>query len=165
MVQAQQDPARLDELFALLRQPDLPNWQQVEEEIWVEWSQSGSPSIDLLLERGRRALVAQDLDTAIEHFSALIDHAPGFAEGYNARATAYFEADRLGLSLRDVEMTLALNPRHFGALTGLALILEQVGDPEDALAAYRMVNAIHPHRPDIKDAIERLETSLGGTAL
>lgn len=109
--------------------------------------------------------MAQDLDTAIEHFSALIDHAPGFAEGYNARATAYFEADRLGLSLRDVEMTLALNPRHFGALTGLALILEQVGDPEDALAAYRMVNAIHPHRPDIKDAIERLETSLGGTAL
>ncbi|MCA8882859.1 MAG: tetratricopeptide repeat protein [Rhodobacteraceae bacterium] len=155
----------MDDLFVQLHQPDLENWQPVEDEIWVLWSQSGSASADLLLERGRRALNEQDPETAIEHLSALIDHAPNFAEGYNARATAYFELQRLGLSLHDVEATLALNPRHFGALTGLALILEQLGDSRRALSAYRAVNAIHPHRPDVKDAIERLEASLSDTAL
>ena len=60
---------------------------------------------------------------AIEHFTALIDHAPDFAEGYNARATAFFQTGQFGQSLADIQQTLALNPRHFGAISGLALIL------------------------------------------
>lgn len=159
------DDSRLETLFEMLADPGLQNWQQVEEEIWGIWSRSGSDTADLLLERGRQALASDDNDAAIDHFSALIDHAPNFAEGYNARATAYYQAELFGPSLRDVEATLALNPRHFGAITGLALILEQLGDTSRALAAYRMVNAIHPHRPDVKDAIERLEASSGESAL
>ena len=82
--------------------------------------------MDLLLQRGQEAMEAGDLDAAIEHFTALTDHAPDFAEGWNARATAFFQDERYGPALADIERTLALNPDHFGALMGLAMILEQL---------------------------------------
>ena len=71
----------------------------------------------------------QGAKLAIEHFTALVDHAPEFAEGYNARATAYFQNGQYGPSLEDIRQTLMLNPRHFGAMSGLALILEELGRP------------------------------------
>lgn len=162
---AAQNSARLDELYELLKSPDLPNWQIVEDEIWTEWSKSGSPSADLLLKRGQDAMDANDLEAAIEHFTALIDHAPDFAEGYNARATAYFHAGLFGPSLADIKSTLALNPKHFGALAGLAAIMEATGRPQMALKAYRAAAAIHPHEPDLKDALKRMEILEGGETL
>lgn len=157
--------ADLDTLFAQLRDPDLPNWQMVEQAIWQAWSSSGSPTADFLLERGRDALEEEDTRAAIDHFTALVDHAPEFAEGYNARATAYYEADLYGPALADIRRALSLNPRHFGAMIGLASILEQVGKPRDALTVFRAVAAIHPHRPDVEDGIERLERETGDSAL
>ena len=155
----------LDELYAELADPGLKGWQQVEQQIWSEWSQSGSPAMDLLLDRGRTAMEAGDWQAAIEHLTALTDHAPDFAEGWNARATAYYHAGQYGPSLADIRRALVLDPRHFGAISGLALILEELGHPEDALKAYREVLAIHPHRPNLKETIERLEKEVGGTAL
>ncbi|MEM1129373.1 MAG: hypothetical protein AAGH83_02525 [Pseudomonadota bacterium] len=157
--------ADLDELYSQLRDPDTRDWESVEDQIWSEWSKSGSPSFDLLLERGREALEAGDTDAAIEHLTALTDHAPDFAEGWNARATAYFNAEMYGPSLSDIERTLALNPNHFAAVAGMAMILDDIGYPRDALSAYRAAAAIHPHRPDIKDAMERLEQELAGQDL
>ena len=157
--------SELDTLFEELGATDTENWKAVEEKIWREWSRSGSPAMDLLLERGREAMAENDLSTAIEHFTALTDHAPEFAEGYNARATAYFQADLYGPSMRDIEMTLALNPRHFGALSGLGMILERLELYEDALTAYQAVVSIHPHRPDVQEAVSRLESRLDGTDL
>lgn len=162
---ADQEQDRLDGLFAELQQPDLPNWEAVEAQIWDAWSRSGSPAMDLLLQRGREALESEDLGAAIEHLTALTDYAPDFAEGWNARATAFFQADELGLSLADIERTLALNPRHFGALGGLAAILEMLDQPRAALSAYRAAHTIHPHRPNVEDAIERLERELGDAEL
>lgn len=153
---------RLDELFAELSQPEQMGWKRIEDAIWIEWSRSGSPAMDLLLKQGRAALEAQDYDLAIEHLTALTDHAPDFAEGWNARATAFFQLDMYGLALEDIRRTLKLNPRHFAALTGLAVILEQMGDEKGALEAYRRVRAIHPHRPNVKEAIDRLELSVLG---
>ncbi|TDL91256.1 tetratricopeptide repeat protein [Meridianimarinicoccus aquatilis] len=152
-------------LLDKLRDPDLTNWEEVEQSIWQRWSESGSPTADLLLERGRKAMESEDWPLAIDHLTALIDHVPDFAEGYNARATAYYQADLLGPAMNDIEATLALNPDHFGALMGLGLILEKVGLDEGALSAYRAVAAIHPHRPNLKDAIERLERNLGDATL
>lgn len=157
--------ADLDALFRDLAREDLQDWQSVETEILREWSRSGSPAMDLLLERGRRAMEAGDLTAAIEHFTALTDHAPDFAEGWNARATAYFHAGLFGPSLADIQRTLTLEPRHFGALSGLGLILESTGREERALEAWRMAHAIHPHSPGINDAIERLERQVSGTDL
>lgn len=156
---------KLDELYAELQNPDLPNWEAVEAQIWDEWSRSGSPAMDLLLTRGRAALEAEDPEAAIEHFSALTDHAPDFAEGWNARATAFYQLEEFGLSLADIERTLVLNPRHFGALGGLASILEQINQPRAALSAYRAAHTIHPHRPNVEEAIERLERQLGDAEL
>ncbi|WP_240804293.1 tetratricopeptide repeat protein [Qingshengfaniella alkalisoli] len=155
----------LDTLFDQLRDPRTQDWEAVEEQIWSEWSDSGSPSVDLLLERGRAALEAGDTTTAIEHFTALTDHAPDFAEGWNGRAMAFYAEEKLGPAMSDLERVLALNPRHFGAMTGLAQILVQLGYEKEAISVYRAVHAIHPHQPDIKDALERLEQAHGGSAL
>lgn len=156
------DEAKLDELYAELAQPDLKDWEKVERQIWREWSRSGSASMDLLLRRGRTAMEKGDFSKAIAHFTALTDHAPDFAEGWNARATAFFNAEEYGLSIADIQRTLALNPRHFGALQGLGRILEELDQQENALAAYKAAAAIHPHREGLKDAIERLERTVSG---
>jgi tetratricopeptide (TPR) repeat protein len=154
---AQDRQAQLDNLFSQLQTADSSNWEALEGEIWELWSRSGSDAMDLLLQRGQSAIEAGDLDRAVAHLSALTDHAPGFAEGWNARATAFYLQGHLGLSLDDIARTLALEPRHFGALTGLGLILEELGDDALALDAYRHALAIHPHSDDIKGALTRLE--------
>ena len=159
------DDAELEALLEGLRGDDPAAAAQIESRIYDIWSKSGSPSMDLLLDRGRTALAEGDTKLAIEHFTALIDHAPDFAEGYNARATAFFQAGQFGLSLADIQKALGLNPRHFGAISGLALILEELGQPEDALEAWREVRALHPHRDGLDDAILRLERSVEGENL
>ena len=159
------DDARLDTLFAQLQTATDEEAGQITTSIWLEWSKSGSPAMDLLIRRGRDAMNMGQPGLAIEHLTALIDHAPDFAEGYNARATAYFQTGDLGPSVADIAKTLTLNPRHFGALSGLAMIFEQLDEPEKALEAYRAALAINPHLPDVKAAVKRLETSVGGQEL
>ncbi len=157
--------ATLDELFAALRAPGDTPWEAIEDQIWEQWSQSGSAALDLLLERGREAIADGDPEAAIEHLTALVENAPEFAEGWSARATAYFHADLLGPALADIAHVLALEPRHFGAIAGLGRILEETGDREAALAAFREAVAIHPHRPNLREAVRRLEAELQGTSL
>ena len=155
----------LDDLFIELQTPDSEDWQAVEKRIWKEWSNSGSDSMDLLLERGRQAIRDGDLEKAAEHLTALTDHAPEFAEGWNARATVFFLMEEYGLSVADIETTLSLNPRHFGALAGLGMIYERVDKPEIALRAYEQALAVHPYRPDVIEAIKRLKEATQGTSL
>ncbi len=159
------DEAELEALFEGLKTADPAASLQIENRIQEIWSKSGSASMDLLLDRGRDALTEGDNILAIRHFTALIDHAPEFAEGYNGRATAYFNAGRFGLSLEDIRQTLTLNPRHFGAMTGLALILEELGRPDDALAAWREIEKLNPNREGLGDAITRLERQVEGETL
>ncbi|MEP3345548.1 MAG: tetratricopeptide repeat protein [Litoreibacter sp.] len=156
------DEAKLDELYTQLAEPELQDVEAIERKIWAEWSKSGSASMDLLLMRGRRAMEAGDFSKAIEHLTALIDHAPEFAEGWNARATAFFNAEQYGLSIADIQRTLALNPNHFGAMQGLGRIMEELGNDADALTAYKAAAAIHPHREGLKETIERLEKKVSG---
>ena len=159
------DTTRLDTLFEQLKSSKDEEAGQITEAIWLEWSKSGSPAMDLLLQRGRMALAAGQPLEAIGHITALIDHAPDFAEGYNARATAYFQSGDLGPSVSDIARTLTLNPRHFGALAGLGAIFEQLNEPAQALEVYKSALAINPHMADIKESVTRLETLLGGQEL
>lgn len=156
---------RLDALFQELQGADERAAARIEREIWNEWSKSGSAAMDLLLQRGRDAMAAGDTAAAIEHFTALTDHAPEFAEGWNARATAYFQAGEWGPSVNDIAQTLTLNPRHFGALSGLGMIFEQLEQPEKALEAYQAALAIHPRLQGVIEAVERLEAETAGTDL
>ncbi|MCE6967333.1 tetratricopeptide repeat protein [Cereibacter sphaeroides] len=157
--------ASLDDLFTRLKDADAAGAKRIERQIWTEWSKSGSPSADLLLERGRKAMEAGDMTLAIEHLTALVDHAPDFAEGWNARATAFFRAGEFGPSMADIARVLTLNPRHFGALTGLGTMLEEMERRDQALAAYRAALAIHPHLDAVEQAVERLEAKAAGQEL
>ena len=159
------DDMRLDDLFQQLQTATDEEASGISDNIWIEWSKSGSPAMDLLLKRGRDAMNAGLPQVAIGHLTALIDHAPDFAEGYNARATAYFQTGNLGPSVSDIAKTLTLNPRHFGALAGLGMIFEQLDLPEQALEVYKAALAINPHMSDVRDAVARLETAVGGQNL
>jgi tetratricopeptide (TPR) repeat protein len=160
-----EDEARLDTLFAELAEPGREDWERIESDITRIWSRSGSPAMDLLLSRGNAAMEAEDLPTAIEYFSALIDHAPDFAEGWNARATAYYMMGEYSLSIADVQHVLALNPRHFGALAGLAFMMESLGEPDLALEALKAAQALNPNQPNINQAAKRLEQATGDAEL
>ncbi|MGA1635575.1 MAG: tetratricopeptide repeat protein [Gemmobacter sp.] len=149
-------------LLAELADPENRAWRRTERALLARWSLSGSPAMDLLLERGRRAMAEGEFDAAIEHLTALTDHAPDFAEGWNARATAFYMAGQFGPSIADIARTLALNPAHFGALAGLGHIFRALDEPERALAAYRAALAIHPNKPELREAVETLEAALGG---
>jgi len=157
--------AALDDLFDRLIGAEGREAGKIEREIWIEWSKSGSPAMDLLLERGRDAMAAGDPDVALEHLTALTDHAPDFAEGWNARATAYFQTGDYGPSISDIGKVLTLNPRHFGALAGLGMIFEQLDRPEQALEVYRAALAINPHLATVKEAVGRLEKTATGQDL
>ena len=156
---------RLQGLLQDLRKAEPAEAQKIERELQLEWSKSGSASMDLLLKRGRDAMETGDLDAAVEHFSALTDHAPDFAEGWHGRATAFYRQERFGLALADLERTLRLNPDNYGALHGLGVILEQLDQLDLAYEAYSQVLAIHPHHGEVTEALERLEPKVRGKAL
>jgi tetratricopeptide (TPR) repeat protein len=160
-----QDTAKLDGLFDRLKTANAAEAGRIESEIWIEWSKSGSPALDLLLQRGRDALAIGDTVQAIEHFTVIIDTDPTFAEGWNARATAFYQAGDFGPSISDIAHVLQLNPRHFGALSGLAAMLEEAGRPEKALEVYKAALEIHPQMEGVLEAVERLETQATGQEL
>ncbi|MFN3644836.1 MAG: tetratricopeptide repeat protein [Gemmobacter sp.] len=158
-------PDDLPGLLAELARPDHKAWRRTEREILREWSKSGSAAMDLLLQRGRQAMREGDHAAAIAHLTALVDHAPDFAEGWNARATAYFGAGLYGPSVDDIARTLSLNPSHWGALSGLGLILEETGFKPRAIDAYRAALTIHPHLEGIRARLDRLIRETAGQDL
>lgn len=131
--------------------------RRIERDIKSEWSKSGSAAMDLLLRRGEEALENEDTKAAIEHFTALTDHAPDFAEGWHGLAQAYFRAGLFGPALDSLERTLSLNPVQFDAIFGLGALLQDFGDFVRAERAYREVLRLHPHHEEAKDALERLK--------
>ncbi|WP_231388634.1 tetratricopeptide repeat protein [Pseudooceanicola algae] len=137
--------------------------RRIVRELGMIWSRSGSPTMDLLLRQGKDALEAGDLPAAVGHLSALIDHAPDFAEGWHLRAQAFFQQEELGLALSDLENAVALNPRNFQAVYGMALILEQTGRVEAAFAGYSAILAIYPAHEEALAGRDRLARGLGGS--
>lgn len=153
----------MQESFAQLADPDGEGWRIAEADILREWSKSGSAAMDLLLKRGEEALDLGEIDLAIGHLTALTDHAPDFAAGWLARAQAYAAAGKVGPAIDDLAHALRLEPRHFVALTQLGAMLEEIGDEERALKAYRQSLEIHPHQQEAIDAVQRLEDQRQGT--
>ncbi|MEM1386592.1 MAG: tetratricopeptide repeat protein [Pseudomonadota bacterium] len=160
-----QESADVDTMLSELANPETSNWRQLERRIETAWSKSGSASMDLLLQRAQDAMADEEWDTALEHLTALTDHAPDFAEGWHARATVFFHKKLYGPAIDDIGRALALNPNHYNALTGLAVMFEEMGLGPQALEIYRMVQQMHPHRPEIGQALIRLEAAHGGTTL
>ncbi|MDO5646404.1 hypothetical protein [Paracoccus sp. (in: a-proteobacteria)] len=145
-----------EDAYDRLSQPG-EGWRIAESDLLREWSRSGSASMDLLLRRGEQALDDGDIPTAIGHLTALTDHAPDFAAGWQARAAAYAAAGYYGPAAADLARALDLQPRHFAALTQLGAMLEEMNDDDRALTAYRESLKIHPHQQEAIDAVARLE--------
>lgn len=137
----------------------------VEDAIWKRWNQSGSVSVDLLLSRGLEALSKGDYDRSLSFLDEVVDLAPGYPEGWNKRATVHFLREDYENALNDIQTTLALEPRHFGAIGGLALMLEDLGDKEGALDAYRRVLAVYPWLEGAVEAESRLTVEVEGRGI
>jgi tetratricopeptide (TPR) repeat protein len=156
----------LDELLtALAAEADPVEAGRLAQEVAERWSISGSAAMDVLLTRGRAAVEDEDWPRAIAHLTALTDHAPEFAEGWVMRATAFFLSDRYGPAISDIEQALILEPRHWGALTGLGIVMERLGEDDLALRAFREAALIYPAQEEVRAAIARLEARSGGRPL
>ncbi len=160
------EETRLDGLFEQLSEADEKDEaRRVAKEIELELTRSGSASADLLLKRGTDALEAGDVTSAIDHLTALTDHAPDFAEGWHMRAVAYSEAELFGPAMADIERALALEPRHYNAIASLGGVLAQIDRLDMAKEAFELVLAIHPHHQDVSEALEHIEREIGGSEL
>ena len=157
----QRDP-RLDALFARVKATaDEVEAARIDREIWAIWLKSGDDETDRILEQGTIAMASQAWPLALTAFDLVIERHPEFAEGWNKRATLYYLMERYPDSMRDVEKTLALEPRHYGALSGAGLIELQRRNPAEALAWFRKALAVNPHLA-IRDLTDQLETQVKG---
>lgn len=158
-----QNADKIDSLYQRLGQAmDAAQAERIAAELVIERTKSGSPAIDLLYQRGNQSLAQGDTEAAIDHLTALLDHAPDFIPARDARAAAYFLSGQTGPALADLAAVLVAEPRDYEAIIGLAEILEETGHTEQALAAYRQAAAIHPWLEEISTAIERLDQQLAG---
>ena len=161
-VQAQAAPADAA-LFDLLAQKEGDAWMEAEAEILSAWEDTGSEPLNLIQMRGENALDEGDFPTAIGHLTALVDHAPDHAMGYQLRGLAYWLNGNYGPAAYDLSKALELEPKQFLALTQLGAMLEELGDNERAADAFRRSLDIHPNQPDAIDATKRLDAVETGT--
>jgi tetratricopeptide (TPR) repeat protein len=156
----------LDRLFEALKvAPDAESAKYIEGRIWAIWFASGSDTANLLMGRVKTAIEAKDTALALKLLDAVIDIKPDFLEAWNRRATVHFMKKELGPALEDLREVLAREPRHFGALSGLGIILQELGDDKAALEAYRRALAIHPHIERIPDLAKRLVEKVEGRGI
>jgi len=153
----------LDFLFEALKvAPDAESAKAIEERIWAIWLLSNSDTANLLMSRVKAAIESQDLDLAIQLLDAIVAVKPDYVEGWNRRATVYYMKKEYGRSIADIRQVLAREPRHFGAMSGLGLILQDIGDDKHALEVYRRALEVNPHLPKIPDLIKTLTEKVEG---
>jgi tetratricopeptide (TPR) repeat protein len=159
---AQRSPS-LDTLFQALKiAPDVESAKAIENRIWAVWMVSGSDTCNLLMGRAKAAADEKDYDLAIKLLDAVIELKPDYVEGWNRRATVYYLMNDYGHALADIREVLAREPRHFGALAGLGLILQELGDDAHALEAYRRALAINPHLEHVGETVKELREKVEG---
>ena len=153
----------LDRLFEALKvAPDDESAKYIENRIWAIWLASGSDTANLLMGRVKTAMEAKDFELAIRLLNAIIDMRPDFIEAWNRRATLYYMRKDFTRAIGDIREVLAREPRHFGALAGLGIILQEFGDDKRALDAFRRALAIHPHIERVPDMVKRLSDKIDG---
>ena len=137
--------AMLDQLFSeLANSPSAEEGKKYEAAIEQLWLQSGSPSIDILMQRGIDAYNEKKYDRAFYYFNEVVVLDPAYSEGWHKRATVYYVQDNFSRALADIEHVLRIEPRQFLAMGGLALMLEELGDKKGALEVFRRALAVNP---------------------
>lgn len=140
----------LDSLFAeLATTRDPRKAANVRQQIWDIWLHSGSPTVDLIMSRSVDAIEKEQLTHALELLDALVVLAPDFAEAWNKRATVLYYLGEPERSLADIGQTLQKEPRHFGALSGLAMILEDRKEHDKAAIVREKIRVLSPLLPNL----------------
>ena len=153
----------LDKLFEALKiAPSDESAKFVENRIWALWLSSGGDTAGLLMTRVKTAVDAKDFGLAVKLLTAIIDIRPDYVEAWNRRATVLYMQKDFGAALNDIREVLAREPRHFGALSGLGMIMQEFGDEKRALDAFRMALAIHPRLQKIPDLVKSLTEKVDG---
>jgi tetratricopeptide (TPR) repeat protein len=152
-------------LERLEKEEDADAAKKLEGAIMELWQRSGSPTVDILMEQAVEAANEKKTDTAIELLDAVVELAPDFAEGWNKRATVFYMRDEYTRSMIDIQKVLSLEPRHFGALSGLGMIMREFGEDKAALAAFREALKHHPHLEGAVSAVKELSVSVEGRGI
>ena len=153
----------LDFLFGALKvAPDEASAKHVEARIWAQWLHTPSDTAALLMLRAKAAMDAQQMDVALKLLDALIKLRPDWVEVWNRRATLYYLKNDYTRSLQDIEQVLIREPRHFGALAGLGMIMQDLGDDKRALDAFRRALAINPHMDKVPELVKTLSEKVEG---
>jgi len=155
-----QNDERLDELFKQLAKPahPSPTYQMLEKEIWTIWGQTSESKVQNLMDLGQQSMQLGMFTKALAQYTRATELAPDFAEGWNKQATVLYLLDRYPDSLVAVNKTLSLEPRHFGALSGLGLIYEIYGEERGAKAAYEMALSYNPYMVRVKKRVKHLKS-------
>jgi len=154
---------RLDSLFAeLKRERDPDKAREISDRIRMEWQDSGSASVNLLMQWAAKAIQTSRQPAAMDVFDQVIYLAPQYVEGWNQRATLHFQMGNYRKSMSDINRVLAIEPRHFGALAGMAAILTSAGQDELALKAWEQFLAIYPADRNAQSQLGELEEKLAG---
>ena len=157
---------RLNTLFDELKQaPDADAAHAIETDIWNLWTVTGQQDKDSLMARGIAAMQSGDFAGALAAFDSLIANAPDFAEAWNKRATVHYLMGHLDASVSDIAKTLTLEPRHFGALSGLGLIYMAIGNDDAAVKAFEKALSIDPHLSGPAKNIEDIRRKQNGSAI
>jgi tetratricopeptide (TPR) repeat protein len=158
---ADQNDPRLEPLFTALKTaPTTEAARPIELGIWAIWAKSGDGAVDVLMAKGIARLNEGNNDAALELFDRVVTLAPSFAEGWNKRATTLYTIGRFEESTRDIDKVLALEPRHFGALSGLGLCDIRLGKDREAFAAFQRAAAVDPNLPGVQANLEALKKRL-----
>lgn len=153
----------LDFLFGALKAaPDAESAKQVENRIWALWLASGSDTANLLMTRTKTAIDARELDLAVQLLDSIIKIKPDYIEAWNRRATLHYMRKDYGASMQDIQQVLVREPRHFGALSGMGMILQEFGEDKGALAVFRRALEINPHMSKIPDLVKSLSEKVEG---
>src|SRR6266481_5360345 len=153
----------LDFLFGALKAaPDEASAKHVEARVWALWLQTPSDTAALLMMRAKTAMDAQQIDVALKLLDAVIKLRPDYVEAWNRRATIYYLQNDYARSIADIEQVLSREPRHFGALAGLGMIMQDLGDEKRALDAFRKALAVNPHLEKVPELVKSLTEKVEG---
>ncbi|MBN9672409.1 tetratricopeptide repeat protein [Roseibium aggregatum] len=159
----EEEGSRLEQLFADLEGAETPQAaQRAARQIQLLWLDSGSDTVDVLMSRAGRAVQSEDFSLALDLLDVVVLLKPNFAEGWNRRATVHYMREEFGKSLVDIERTLALEPRHWGALSGLAIIQRRLGFKDEALKTFKRALDVYPGLENAEKSVQDLEKEAEG---
>ena len=155
-----------DEMFDKLKNaPSESEASDIAQDIWASWMESGSPTVDMIMQRGIEAQMTGDEVTARTFYDRAIMIKPDYEQAWFRRAGLFLADENFPEALRDLNEALRLEPRHFGAWAGLGAMFEAMGANEQALEAWREALAIYPYMRDGLQAEKRLTKAAEGQGL